>query len=436
MHEASICDFDGLCEININTRHVCPACRLTKCFQCGMTTDKLQLPRYNKPKTNALVKKQVRYQPTKLPTLNLLSSDQSLLTTDQWTLLRNLFNCYQESHILPFSQRLIDAHDVAQSNYMIYPILVDEFLASIYKTAEMYLCSNDDLRKLSSDNRYIILHSAAHNVCCMGAAFIVVHCRLNLLDSFLNALTIKFGKPAVDIHAWAKKFIDPDIVLVKLQRLIDAHDVAQSNYMIYPTLVDEFLASIYKTAEIYLCSNDDLRKLSSDNRYIILHSAAHNVCCMGAAFIVVHCRLNLLDSFLNALTIKFGKPAVDIHAWAKKFIDPDIVLVKLSISLFAFSENTGCYYSNTSNELTNSIDILEIQNKYAEIAWKYLLYKYSYYDAVKRFLNITLWLSSMTIFAVHGQSLPLYVNNIDAIIEHTEMTLILDEVDQIIETNQ
>ncbi|CAF3549587.1 unnamed protein product [Rotaria sp. Silwood1] len=320
---AFICNFDGLCEININTRHVCPACRLAKCFQCGMTNDKLRSSRHNKPKTNALVKKQLQYQAKKLPTLNLLSSDQSLLTTDQWTLLRNLFNCYQESHILPFSQRLIDAHDVAQSNYMIYP-----------------------------------------------------------------------------------------------------------------TLVDEFLASIYKTAEIYLCSNDDLRKLSSDNRYIILHSAAHNVCCMGAAFIVVHCRLNLLDSFLNALTIKFGKPAVDIHAWAKKFIDPDIVLVKLSISLFAFSENTGCYYSNTSNELTNSIDILEIQNKYAEIAWKYLLYKYSYYDAVKRFLNITLWLSSMTIFAVHGQSLPLYVNNIDAIIEHTEMTLILDEVDQIIETNQ
>ncbi|CAF3596655.1 unnamed protein product [Rotaria sp. Silwood1] len=318
-----ICDYDGLCEININTRHVCSACRLAKCFQCGMTTDKLQSTRHNKPKTNALAKKQVQYQPTKLPTLNLLSSDQSLLTTDQWTLLRNLFNCYQESQIIPFSQRLIDTYDIAQSNYITYQ-----------------------------------------------------------------------------------------------------------------TLVDEFLASIYKTAEIYLCSNDDLRKLSSDNRYIILHSAAHNVCCMGAAFIVVHCRLNLLDSFLNALTIKFGKPAVDIHAWAKKFIDPDIVLVKLSISLFAFSENTGCYYSNTSNELTNSIDILEIQNKYAEIAWKYLLYKYSYYDAVKRFLNITLWLSSMTIFAVHGQSLPLYVNNIDAIIEHTEMTLILDEVDQIIETNQ
>ncbi|CAF3198000.1 unnamed protein product, partial [Rotaria sp. Silwood2] len=56
MHAAFICEFDGLYEININTRHACPACRLAKCFQCGMTTDKLQLSRHKKPKTNALVK--------------------------------------------------------------------------------------------------------------------------------------------------------------------------------------------------------------------------------------------------------------------------------------------------------------------------------------------------------------------------------------------
>ncbi|CAF4752244.1 unnamed protein product [Rotaria sp. Silwood2] len=67
---ALVCDFDGLCEININTRHVCPACRLAKCFQCGMIADKLELSRHNKPKTNALVKKQVQCQPTRVRLIN------------------------------------------------------------------------------------------------------------------------------------------------------------------------------------------------------------------------------------------------------------------------------------------------------------------------------------------------------------------------------
>ncbi|CAF1531726.1 unnamed protein product, partial [Rotaria sordida] len=227
-----------------------------------------------------------------LPTVNLLQSDQSLLITNQWTLLTNLLHCYKESQILPFSQRLIDAHDDLKSNYVIYKGLVEEFLVSIYKTVEQYLCFNDDLRKLSSNDRSIILRSAADNLCCMSGAFIMQHCHLYGLDAYLKVINEKFGKSPMNIHFWARKFVDPDIVLVKLD------------------------------------------------------------------------------------------------------------------------------------------------SKHVEVTWKYLLYKYGYYNAMKRFLNITLWLASMNILAVHAQSLPVHVHNVNSIIEQTELTLILDDVDQIIEINQ
>ncbi|CAF4558345.1 unnamed protein product [Rotaria sp. Silwood2] len=54
---ACTCHFDGQCEINLNNRHICPACRLAKCFKCGMSIDKLQASRQTKPNTNTLVKK-------------------------------------------------------------------------------------------------------------------------------------------------------------------------------------------------------------------------------------------------------------------------------------------------------------------------------------------------------------------------------------------
>ncbi|CAF1250699.1 unnamed protein product [Rotaria sordida] len=320
---AFICNFDGQCKINRYNRHICPACRLATCFKCGMSTHKFRESRKIKPKRNILVKVQVQNQPEKLPTLNLLQSDQSLLTTNQWTLLTNLFHCYKESRILPFSQRLIDIYDASQSNYVIYKELVEEFLVSLYETAGTYLRSNDDLRKLSSDDRSIILRNAADNVCCMSGTFIM--------------------------------------------------------------------------------------------QYSYLYN---------------------LDAFLNTMRIKYGKRTMDIHVWARKFIDPDIVLAKLSLSLFAFSENTCCYYSNISNDLTNPINILEIQNKYAEVIWKYLLYKYGHYDAVKRYLNIILWLISMSILTFHAQTLKIHMNDLYSLIEQTELTLILDDVDQIIETNQ
>ncbi|CAF4094167.1 unnamed protein product [Adineta steineri] len=33
------CTFNKCCEINVQTRHTCTACRLTKCFMMGMSSD-------------------------------------------------------------------------------------------------------------------------------------------------------------------------------------------------------------------------------------------------------------------------------------------------------------------------------------------------------------------------------------------------------------
>ncbi|CAF3866102.1 unnamed protein product [Rotaria sp. Silwood1] len=320
---AFVCDFGGQCEININTRHVCSSCRLTKCFKCGMNIDKLQTSRQTKPKGSISVKKQIQDQLVMLPTLNLLQSDQSLLTTNQWTFLTNLFYCYKESQMLPFIQRLIDTHNASQFTYAIYEVLVDEFLVSVYETAGAYLRSNDDLRHLAFDERSIILRNAANSVCCIGGSFIMQYCHL-------------YG----------------------------------------------------------------------------------------------------LNTFLTAMNIKYGTRTMDIHIEARKYIDSDIVLIKLSISLFAFCENTYCYHSSNKEDFINAIEIFRIQNKYAEITWKYLLYRYGYHDAVKRFLNIALWLTSMNILAFHAQSLTTHLNDIGSIIEQTEMNLVLDDVEEIIEANQ
>ncbi|CAF1367883.1 unnamed protein product [Rotaria sordida] len=311
---AFVCNFGGQCEININTRHVCSSCRLTKCFKCGMDIEKFRASRQSEPKRRCLVK---------LPTLNLLRSDQSLLTTNQWTLLSNLCNSYNESQILPFSERLTHIHDTSQFSCRAYTVLIEEFLASIYETTRTYLCSNDDLRRLSGDDRSVILRSAADYVSCMGGTFIMQY------------------------------------------------------YHLYD-----------------------------------------------------------LDGFLNAMNAKYGKSLMDVHIWSRKFIDPNIVLAKLSISMFAFSEDSCSYYSNISSHYTNSITILQIQNKYAELTWKYLLYKYGLHDAVNRFLNITLWLCSMHILAFHAQSLANHVSDVDSVIEKTELKLILDDIDEMDETNQ
>ncbi|CAF4657425.1 unnamed protein product, partial [Rotaria sp. Silwood2] len=70
------------------------------------------------------------------------------------------------------------------------------------------------------------------------------------------------------------------------QRLIDKYDILQSNYVTFTALIEEHLETIYETAGTYLRFNDDLRHLSSDDRSIIVRSAADNVSCMSGSFIM------------------------------------------------------------------------------------------------------------------------------------------------------
>jgi hypothetical protein len=217
--------------------------------------------------------------------------------------------------------------------------------------------------------------------------------------------------------------------------LINTHNVLQPTNVIYQSLVKEFLTSIYTTAGTYLRSNEDICNLSSHDRSLILRGAADNVSCMSAAFAMHHCHLLSLDAFSNAMKTMYGKRTVDIHLWAMKIIDPDIILTKLALSLFAVSENACSYSPNVSIEFTNPIDIFQIQSKYAEITWKYLLYKYGHYQAVKRFLNLTSWLVAITVFIYHAQSLTIHVNDVYSLVEQTELSLILEGVDQIVEKN-
>ncbi|CAF1214716.1 unnamed protein product [Rotaria sp. Silwood1] len=219
------------------------------------------------------------------------------------------------------------------------------------------------------------------------------------------------------------------------QRLIDINDILQSSNSIYEIRVKEFLASIYETTGTYLRSNDNFYNLSSDDRPILLRSAAENVSCMAMVFAIEHFHLFSSEIFSNIIEKIYGKHSITLQLMAMKYLDPDTILMKLAISLFTFSENTYSFNPNIPKDLTNPINILKIQNKYAEITWKYLLYKYGHYQAVKRFLNLISWLEAISNFMFHSQNRTSYINSIDSLVQQTEFRLSLDDVDRIVEMN-
>jgi hypothetical protein len=73
------CDFDGHCEVNINTRHLCTACRLAKCLNCGMSCDLFRAPKRKEIKTKLLVQTSVQHQPELVKLLKRKANDLIIL---------------------------------------------------------------------------------------------------------------------------------------------------------------------------------------------------------------------------------------------------------------------------------------------------------------------------------------------------------------------
>lgn len=186
------------------------------------------------------------------------------------------------------------------------------------------------------------------------------------------------------------------------------------------------ILSTYETAGSCIQSNDDVCRLSFDERSIVMRSAVNNICCIGGAFIMQFFDLYNVPFFMHVMNKKYGKYAMGMQLWARKFIDPDVVVMKLAISIFALSET---FDFDQSNRLININHIFKIQSKYAEILWKYLLYKYGDNGAIRKFLNMTSFLVHMNTLKIYAQNLGNHQENLDAIIEQIEIELIIHDTD-------
>lgn len=148
---------------------------------------------------------------------------------------------------------------------------------------------------------------------------------------------------------------------------------------------------------------------------------------------IYHSNLINDQMFWNYLENLYGKLTMDSHRWAARFVEQDIILFKLILALFTFSTNSRIFHQNIFIEYTNINHILQIQNKYAELTWKYLIYKYGYHQTIIKFINLIQWLLAITVSISHAHNIQSHVNDIQSLVQQIELTLVLDDSDRIVE---
>jgi len=254
-------------------------------------------PKQMKKSTLIEIINQKNNQPQQFGTINLLEQDQSLLNTDQWTLLSNLIHSYDEHNALP-----------------------------------------------------------------VGKAF------MKELESLHPKLRFK----------------------------------------IEPKKIVEIVTVFYQATEPFIQSNRDFASLPLHDRSVVLRGAIDNVSCLGGGFIIRESGLITNLAFRQGLENTFGTVPYKFTLTAISLLDEDINLVKLTLSLFAFCTSSCTVFNENSSFM------------YAELIWKYLLYQYTFDQAVKRFSHLVKCLVAALTVRTHLQDVKNHTDVVDSLIEKIE----------------
>lgn len=194
-------------------------------------------------------------------------------------------------------------------------------------------------------------------------------------------------------------------------------------YKIQP--VSEFVTSNMIRIQRILEKNGDYLSLSPQDRSILLRNTVKYTGCFGGTFVLHHAHLLDDPSFYKSSELIFGSNVMLTIKPLNNTYDSDIIFIKLIHAVLSFSTINYTIYTNTPHiNFTNLKLMLHIQDTYTELTWRYLVYKYSEKQAVKRFCNLLRCLFNVHSTIITVENTQQYTNMIDTIIEQTEDLLI------------
>ncbi len=190
--------------------------------------------------------------------------------------------------------------------------------------------------------------------------------------------------------------------------------------------------TFYTSTESFISSTADFQILTVEEKCSLYQRNLHGVLHLCATFIL---RLSGMFDCSAHEKLIISVYGYDIFQQTKRIalqLDYDLVIIKLMLLILAFSSN--CYmvdeHENMHNDrlLYGTFRLFGSQNFYVEVLWKYIIYRYDYYDAALRFAKLIKHvLDLLKISENANQNNEIHQNFVDEITVLTEETLIINE---------
>jgi hypothetical protein len=148
--------------------------------------------------------------------LNLLRSDQSTLTFDQWNLLSNLTHCYDEYSGFSLAQCYIREQNQLPPKRRFKIASVGQLFTSLLGQGQLLYEKNADFISLCPHDRSLVLHKTMKYVAGLGSCLVERYTRVLDNPGFYESAETIYGLSTLASNNRAIGLLDCDDTFVKL----------------------------------------------------------------------------------------------------------------------------------------------------------------------------------------------------------------------------
>ncbi len=180
--------------------------------------------------------------------MNLLRSDQSTLSVDQWSLLSSLSHCYDEHSGLLIGERFMNEQNLLPPMMRFRDTPMIEFIQKTLYESQLLYRSNQDFISLSADDRSILLHNTFKHVASLSSNFIIYNVRFMDYPAYYNAVEIISHSNVAPVAKRIANRLDFDMMIMKLFLVILSFSTI--NYTVYSNTSPVNLSNIKEVLRI------------------------------------------------------------------------------------------------------------------------------------------------------------------------------------------
>jgi hypothetical protein len=149
------------------------------------------------------------------------------------------------------------------------------------------------------------------------------------------------------------------------------------------------MTTIYTSLESFIKCTADFRVMSLAEQCSLFQRNMKGLLGFYCTFVFRESGVFHNQTTQNALLPLYGVSSVQKTKCITEQLDFDLVLVKLMLMTLAFSSN--CFVVHEGDHavrdglLCGTFRLLGSQNVYAELLWRYMTYRYGFYESARRF---------------------------------------------------